>query len=149
MEVANNKRALFDYEVLEKLEAGLQLTGPEVKAAKARRVQLTGAYVTLRSKGPQIVNMHIAPYAPAAAVQQNYSPTRTRNLLITKKEIDYLTGKSHEAGLTILPIRVYTKRGFLKIELGLCKGKKKRDKRASIKKREQTRKIQKGKLSEM
>jgi len=132
-----NKKGLHDYQVIEKLEAGIALFGPEVKSVKKGQINLTGSYVTIDQKDElKLIGAHINPYKPAAAIQINYDPTRSRKLLVHKKEIDYLRGKSREKGLTIMPISVYTKGGLIKVEIGLVKGKKQFDKREIIKKRE-------------
>lgn len=137
-----NKQAYHDYEILETYEAGIVLSGPEVKSVKAGQINLKGSYVTLDKKQrPYLTNVHIAPYPPAA--QKEYSPTRPRKLLLKKKEIKELVGKLQIRGLTILPLKVYTKRGLIKIEIGLARGKKKYDKREAIKKKELDRKIRK------
>lgn len=137
-----NKKALHDFSVLEKFEAGIVLSGPEVKSIKTGHINLTGSYVSIDGKNQVwLVGTHIASYKPAASVQMGYSPNHNRRLLIHKKEIDYLRGKSHEKGLTILPISVYTKGSLIKLELGLVRGKKQFDKRESIKKREVERDI--------
>jgi len=140
MIIAENKSAYFDYEILETIEAGIVLTGPEVKAIKKGTVNLTGSYVNIDKNGiVWLTNMHIAPYPPASGVQKNYNPTRARKLLLKKTEIASLIGKSKVKGLTIIPLKVYTKGGILKVEIGLSRGKKKWDKREIIKKREEER----------
>lgn len=137
MILTTNKKAYFDYEVLETFEAGIILTGPEVKSVKKGQINLTGGYLTIDKFGiPWLINVNIAPYPPAWQVQQNYEPTRSRKLLLKKKEIDSLIGKVKMKGLTLIPLEVYTKGGVVKIKIGLCRGKKKYDKREEIKKRE-------------
>jgi len=136
-----NKRAGFDYEILEKLKAGVELTGHEVKSIKMGRVDIAGAHVTLRGGEIFVVGMNIPSFQPKNA-PTNYEPQRTRKLLLRGEEIKYLTGKL-ESGLTLVPLRVYTHRGLVKIELGLGKGRKKRDKRELIRKREVEREIRK------
>jgi SsrA-binding protein len=140
--LAHNKEAAFHYEILEKFEAGIKLSGPEVKAAKLGQINLRGSYVSFIKNEPFLVNAHINPYKPAAGVQKDYSPTQTRKLLLRQKEINYLRGKTGTAGLTIIPLSVYTKGGLVKIEIALARGKKLYDKRESIKKREVQRQIQ-------
>jgi SsrA-binding protein len=143
MVLATNNRAYFDYEVLETLEVGIVLEGPEVKSIKRGQVNLTGGYVTIDNHGiPWLTNISVSPYPPASQVQQNYDPSRSRKLLLKQKEINALIGKSRTRGLTIVPLKVYTKGGIIKVEIGLCRGKKKWDKRETIKKREIDRKIQ-------
>jgi len=137
MVLATNKKAYFDYEILETFEAGIVLSGPEVKSARKGQIDLTGGYISLdKNKIPWLMNVKIAPYPPAAQIQENYQPDQPRKLLLKKKEINYLIGKSQIKGLTILPLKVYTKGSLVKIEIGLARGKKKFDKREIIKKRE-------------
>ena len=140
--LAHNKEAAFHYEILEKFEAGLKLSGPEVKATKLGQINLRGSYVSFIKNEPFLVNAHINPYKPAAGVQKDYSPTRPRKLLLRQKEINYLRGKTEASGLTIIPLSVYTKNALIKIEIALARGKKIYDKRESIKKREIERQIQ-------
>jgi SsrA-binding protein len=140
--LATNKKAFADYEILEKLEAGLVLTGPEVKAAKASQINLKGSYVSIGiDDSINLIGAHISPYAPARGAQTGYDPTHSRKLLLKKQEIDRLRGKQREAGLTILPLSVYTKGSLVKLEIGIARGKRKYDKRASIRKRETDRDI--------
>lgn len=137
-----NKKALHNYKILEKFEAGIVLSGPEVKSVKNGQIDLKDGYVTIDSnKTPWLINVHISPYPFATQVQQNYNPARARKILLKNKEIKYLIGKTKLKGLTIIPLKVYTKGGLIKIEIGLAKGKKKYDKREEIKKREIERKI--------
>ncbi len=132
-----NKQANFDYRLLDKLSAGIILSGAEVKSIKQKRVNLKGSYVTVNKQLiPQLINAHIAPYPPAGREQKNYQPTRTRQLLLTKKEINKLIGQVNQFGLTIIPIKLYTKGGLIKLEIALAKRRKKFDKRAVIKKRD-------------
>ena len=140
MSLAENKKAFFDYEILDKAEAGLALTGQEVKSVKNGQVNLKGSYVTFHNGKPQIIGMHISKYKPAGKLP-DYDPVRTRGLLLKKREIAYLQGKSQEKGLTIVPLKVYTKGRLLKIEIGVGRGKKTYDKREAIKKRELKREI--------
>ncbi|MDD2646845.1 MAG: SsrA-binding protein SmpB [Patescibacteria group bacterium] len=138
-----NKKANFDYEILEAYEAGLLLTGPEVKSAKRGSLDLGGSYIAIdKTLTPWLINANISAYAPAKQVQQNYDPTRSRKLLLKKHELIKLSTKAKTQGLTIIPIKVYTKGGLVKIEIGLAKGKKKHDKREDLKKRDTDRKIQ-------
>ncbi|MAF13982.1 MAG: SsrA-binding protein [Parcubacteria group bacterium] len=139
---ATNKKALHDYTVIEKFEAGIVLSGPEVKSVKAGQINLKGSYISIDSKSELwLVGAHISSYKPAVSVQTDYQPDRSRKLLLRNKEIDHLRGKSKEKGLTILPISVYTKGSLIKLEIGIVKGKKKQDKRQTIKKREVDREI--------
>lgn len=133
--LALNKRAKYDYEILEKFEAGLILKGYEVKSIRAGRISLKGAYVIVKDDEAYLINADIPPYQPKN-VPEDYKPDRTRKLLLHKKEIKSLVGKGREKGLTLVPIRVYTKKGKIKLEFGIGRGKKKVDKRELIKKRE-------------
>jgi len=141
-EITINKKAYHNYEILESYEAGIILSGPEVKSAKQGKIDLSGGYVTLdNNQIPWIINISIAPYPPAKGAQENYNPSQSRKLLLRKKEISSLIGKIKTKGLTIIPLKVYNKKGFVKIEIGVARGKKKIDKREEIKKRDQERKI--------
>ncbi|MBU1349737.1 SsrA-binding protein SmpB [Patescibacteria group bacterium] len=136
-----NKRANFDYEIKEKYEAGLVLLGHEVKSVKTGHINLKGSYVTVKQndkkKLPELylISAHISLYKHAGMIK-DYNPTRPRKLLLKKKEIQHLIGKKQEQGLTLVPLKIYTKHGFIKLEFGIGKGKKKVDKREAIKKRE-------------
>ncbi len=140
MQLAENKKAQFDYEILEKYEAGLKLTGQETKSAKMGQINLKGSYVTFHNGQAYVLNMHINKYKAAGPIP-DYDPTHTRQLLLHKKEIAYLQGKSMEKGLTIVPLQVYTKQRLLKIEVAVARGKKTYDKREVIKKRELKREL--------
>lgn len=139
--LATNKRAFHDYELLERLEAGISLWGHEVKAVRAGNVSLKASYVTIGPTGATLLNAHIGKYANAGELP-SYDPTRTRMLLLKKKEIAYLRGKTHEQGLTLVPLSVYTHNNLLKLEFALARGKSKFDKRHSIKEREWKRRKQ-------
>ncbi len=136
---ATNKEARHNFQILESLEAGIQLTGAEVKSIKNGNVSLKGSYVTVQGNELWLLNAHIGAYKPAG--QSPHNPTRTRRLLVRKSDIERFIGKSKSEGLSLFPLSVYSKRGLIKVELGLGRGKKKYDKRASIKKREVERKI--------
>lgn len=142
--IAENRKARFDYEILEKHEAGIELNGQEVKSLRQRGTSLHGNYVVIKNKSglPEIfwVGANIPPYQPQNAGIA-YVPQRDRKLLLHKKEIAYLAGKIKEKGLTLVPLLVYTKNHKIKMEIGLAKGKKNFDKRETIKKREIERKI--------
>jgi SsrA-binding protein len=139
--LAENKKAYFNYEILEKFEAGISLIGQEVKSLKTRGVNLAGSYVILRGEEVFWVGSHIHPYQPKNA-PPDYNPERWRKLLLKKSEIKYLIGKSKQKGLTLVPLRLYTtKSGKIKLEFAIAKGKKKIDKRELIKKREVEREI--------
>ena len=138
--LADNKKAFYDYEILEKFEAGIVLIGTEVKSIKDGRINLAGSYIVPKDGEFFMINANVPPYQPKNA-PNDYDPLRSRKILITKKEIDYLLGKTKERGLTLLPLNVYNKRGKIKLEFGLAQGKKKFDKRETIKKRESEREI--------
>ncbi|MCG2695704.1 SsrA-binding protein SmpB [Candidatus Parcubacteria bacterium] len=138
--LAVNKRANYDYEIKDKFEAGIMLLGHEVKSVKTGHINLKGSYVTLKKTKkalPEIylINAHIPLYKHAGTVK-SYNPTRPRKLLVKKNEIKHLIGKKQEQGLTLVPLKMYTKRSLIKLEFGIGKGKKKFDKREMIKKRE-------------
>jgi SsrA-binding protein len=132
---ARNKKATFDFEVLERIEAGLKLTGNEVKAIKTTGTKLTGAFVGFKNTEAYLASWHIPAYR-FSTVGAGFNPERNRTLLLKKKQIDYLRGKAQEKGLTIIPLSVYSKGNLVKVELGIAKGKKQYDKRNSIKKRD-------------
>ena len=133
--LAENRKARFDYEILETYEAGMVLTGQEVKSIKAGHANLTGSYALIKPEGAVLLNASIPAFqiknAPA-----DYKPDRTRQLLLNKKEIEYLLGKAKEGGLTIVPLSIYDKGRRIKVAIGLARHKKARDKRETIKRRE-------------
>lgn len=133
--LAINKKARFEYEILDTLEAGLVLSGQETKSVRTGGAKLTGSYVTFHKDEPQLTNAHISKYRYAGTVQ-DYDPTQTRKLLLRSKEISYLRGKSQEKGLTIVPLSLYTKGRRIKVELGIARGKKLHDKRETLKRRD-------------
>lgn len=133
--LAVNKRARFDYDLKDEFEGGLMLTGPEVKAAKNGSIHMKGAFMSIQNGELWVKNMHIGRYAPAGK-QEEYDPTRSRKVLIRAPQIKQLIGKSQQNGLTIVPIRVYTKGAFVKIAFALARGKKKHEKRDAMKKRD-------------
>jgi len=135
-----NKRACFDYEISDKYEAGIVLRGFEVKSVKTGHISLKGSFVTVKGEELFLTNANIPLYKHAGAIA-NYDPTRPRKLMLHRAEIARLIGKSRVEGLTLVPIQVYTKRGLLKLEFGIGKGRKKIDKRQVISKREAQRKI--------
>lgn len=142
-QLALNKKARHDYEILETLEAGLVLTGQEVKAARNGQMRLVGSFVTFSRGNANLLNSHISKYEEAGPLP-DYEPERTRRVLLHKKEIRYLQEKSHEEGLTIIPLSVYTRKRLIKIEIGVARGKKNYDKRESIKKRDVARQARRG-----
>jgi SsrA-binding protein len=137
--VTVNRRARHDYFIDEKFEAGLVLSGSEVKSLRDGKAQLKDSYGRLTKGELWLVNAHINEYSPAARF--GHDPTRARKLLMHRREIDRLTGKMKERGLALIPLRLYFKHGRAKVELGLAHGKKQYDKRASIKERESKREV--------
>ena len=137
---AYNRKAGFDYEILETYEAGIILFGHEVKAIKTGHLSLAGAYVVIRGNEAFLINAHIPPYQPKNT-PPDYDPNRSRKLLMHKSEIASLIGKTRQKGLTLAPLKVYTKRDKLTLEFALARGKKKFDKRTKIIERETKRKI--------
>ncbi len=138
--LALNKRATFDYEILETMEAGLILTGAEVKAVRDGQVSLKASYVTLSRGEPWLINAHISPYKKAGQMK-GYEPTQNRKLLLKKSEINRLISQKDQGGLTIIPLKLYTKHHRIKLQIGLGRGRKKFDKREIIKKRDLNREI--------
>ncbi len=138
--LAENRKASYDYQIIEKFEAGMVLTGQEVKSTKSGRMSLKGSYVVLKDQEPYLIGASIPPYQPANA-PEDYNPNRSRKLLLHKKEIKKMIGKTKEKGLTLIPLKVYTKNARIKLEFATAKGKKKEDKREKIKKREAEREI--------
>jgi len=137
---SENKKALFDYEVLERFEAGVVLFGQEVKSIKTGHINLSGSYVSLTTGEPFLVGIKVPPYQPNNA-GADYNVDRPRKLLLNKKEIDYLRGKSKEHGFSLIPLKVYDNSGRIKLEFGLAKGKRKYDKKEKIKKRDVQREV--------
>ena len=136
--IARNKRARHDYHILESWEAGLVLTGSEVKSLRDGKANLTDAYGIVKGGEVFLLNLHISPYARMATAFSQ-EPTRTRKLLLHKKEIRKLIGAVERQGLTLVPLERYFKHGVAKVAIGLGKGKKLHDKRADEKKREDER----------
>jgi SsrA-binding protein len=132
--IASNKKAHHEYFILEKFEAGLVLAGTEVKSAREGRVNLKESYALVRDGEAILVGCHISPYSHGN--RENHDPTRTRKLLLHRAEIRKLIGKTQEKGLTLVPLRVYLKRGLVKVELGLARGKQLHDKRESERRKE-------------
>jgi len=138
--LSENKKAYYDYEILEKFEAGLVLQGQEVKSIKGGHISLAGAYVIFKQGEPYLIGAKIPAYQPKNT-PADYNPERLRKLLLNKKEINLLVGKSNEKGFSMIPLKVYIKDGRIKLEFGLAKGKKKYDKKEKIKKRDIDREI--------
>ncbi|TSC56151.1 MAG: tmRNA-binding protein SmpB [Parcubacteria group bacterium Greene0714_21] len=140
-QLAENRKAYFNYEILGKFQAGLVLTGPEVKSVRLGRMQIAGSFCRFQGEELFLSGVTIPPYQPKNT-KPNYDPARPRKLLLQKKELNYLFGKVKERGLTLLPLKVYTTNaGKIKIEIALAKGRKKWDKREAIRKREIAREI--------
>jgi SsrA-binding protein len=137
---AENRKARFNYEILEKYETGIELLGTEVKSVRGGQMSLEGAFVIVRGGEAFLINANIPPYQPKNS-PIDYDPLRNRKLLLTKKEIIELAGSEKNKSLTIVPISVYNKNRKIKVEIALVKGKKKLDKRETIKKRETDREI--------
>jgi len=133
--VQRNKRAWFNYQIDEKFEAGLVLKGSEVKSIRDGKVAIHDAYARVKNGEVWLIGMDVALY-PQAGPHNNHEPRRVRKLLLHKREIRRLIGKTKEKGLTLVPLALYFKDGFAKLEIGLARGKKQYDKRESIKKRE-------------
>jgi len=129
-----NRRAHYDYEILDKFEAGIILTGPEVKSVKQGKIKLEGSFVKIINSEAFLINAHIHPYQ--FADNRNYEPARTRKLLLHRDEIQSLSTKITPSGLTLVPLSCYTKGQIIKLEVGIGRGKKKWDKREAIKKRD-------------
>ncbi len=138
--LAENRKARFDYHILETYEAGIVLAGHEVKSIKAGRANLAGAFVAIKPDGAFLLNAQIPPYQPKN-MPLDYDPSRTRRLLLKKEEIKYLLGKSKEGGLTIVALSLYNKGRRIKVSIGLARHKKKADKREILKKRQTEKEI--------
>ncbi len=136
-----NKKASYNYNLLEKFEAGIVLTGSEIKQIRAGKISLADSYVLIKQGEAFLVSAHINPYEKAAYSASE--PKRDRKLLLSKREIDYLVGKLAGSNLTLVPTRLYFKRNYAKIEIALAGGKKKHDKRETIKRKEAKREAQK------
>lgn len=137
---SENKKAYYDYEILEKYEAGLVLIGQEVKSIKNGRINLAGSYVVMRSNEPYLIGAKIPPYQPKNA-PADYNPEQSRKLLLNKKEINYLSGRVNERRFSLIPLKIYEQNGRIKLEFGLARGKKKYDKKEKIKKRDMEKEI--------
>ena len=137
--VARNKRARHDYHILETWEAGLVLTGPEVKSLRDGRANLGDAYAIVNDGEVYLLNMHIAPYEQAS--YNNVEPTRTRKLLLHRREIRKMIGAVERQGLTLVPLELYFKNGRAKVALALGKGKKEHDKREDLAKKDAEREM--------
>jgi SsrA-binding protein len=139
-DVATNRQARFRYELLDRWETGIALQGSEVKSLREGKANLKDAYALVRDGEVWLHNAHIAPYEPAA--RDGHDPERPRKLLMHKREIERLIGKTHERGLTLVPTRLYFSGPRAKVELALARGKEQRDKRETIREREQSREME-------
>ncbi|MBW2362910.1 MAG: SsrA-binding protein SmpB [Deltaproteobacteria bacterium] len=137
--IASNRRARFEYEILDTWEAGMVLLGPEVKSLRAGNANLSDGYAVTKRGELWLLNAHISPYKEAG--RDNPDPRRERKLLLHRREIEKLSSQLSERGLTLVPLSLYFKNGRAKVELGLARGKKRYDKRETIKRREQDREI--------
>ena len=137
--VATNRKARYDYHILDRYEAGMVLTGSEIKSVRAGRVSLREGYVTVRDGELWLVNIHIAPYDQASRL--NHEPRRDRKLLMHRRQINRLARDLQEPGCTVVPLRVYLKNNWAKVEIALARGKRQYDKRQAIAKREAERQI--------
>ncbi len=139
--VSDNRQARYLYEILETYEAGIELMGTEVKSIRAGKVNLRDGFALVRNGEVLLLNVQISPHQTTSQVF-NHDPTRTRKLLLHREEIRKLIGKVEQQGLTLVPLKMYMKRGWVKVDLALVRGKKLHDKRESIKKREDERSMQ-------
>ena len=137
---SENKKGTFDYEVLERFEAGVVLFGQEVKAIRTGHINLSGSYVAIRDGEPFLLGVKVPPYQPNNA-GADYNKERQKKLLLNKKEIDYLMQRTKTKGFSLIPLKIYDNNGRIKLEFGLARGKKKYDKKEKIKKREADREI--------
>lgn len=138
--VANNRRARHDYEILQTFEAGLALTGTEIKSVRASQVSLQRSYVQQRGAELFLVEANIAQYEHGN--RENHDPTRPRKLLLHRREINKLITELQQKGLTLVPTRLYLKNGLAKVEIGLARGKRKFDKRQDLAKRDDERRVE-------
>jgi SsrA-binding protein len=141
-DVATNRQASYRYHLLDKWEAGLVLRGTEVKSLRGGKAQIKDGYAALRDGEVWLYNVHIPPYEPAS--RENHEPERPRKLLMHRAQIEKLTGKTREKGLTLVPTRLYFSNGRAKVEIALAKGKDVGDKRQTIKERELKREMERG-----
>ncbi|PSO51789.1 MAG: SsrA-binding protein [Cyanobacteria bacterium QH_8_48_120] len=139
--ISQNRQARFLYEVLDTYEAGVRLIGTEVKSVRAGRANLRDGYAIIRNREAWLLNVHISPYQ-ASGEYFNHDPRRTRKLLLHRKEIDKLYGQVEQKGLTLVPLKMYLKGGLVKVSIALARGKKVRDKRETIKRREDEKEMQ-------
>ena len=136
--IAKNKRARFDYVIKEVYSAGIVLSGHEVKSVKAGHISLKGSFVSVKNSEAYLTNAHITLYSNAANIK-GYDPVRSRKLLLHRKELDQIFSSSKTQGLSVVPQAIGVERGLVKVELGVGRGKKRHDKRETIKKRDMLR----------
>jgi SsrA-binding protein len=138
--ISDNRQARHLYEILETYEAGIQLTGTEVKSIRAGKVNLRDGYALIRNGEAWLINVHISPYE-ASGEYFNHDPRRTRKLLLNRREINKLIGQVEQKGLTLVPLKIYFKGSYIKVAIGLAKGKKLHDKREDLKRRQDQREM--------
>ena len=138
---AENKKAHFDYEVLEKYEGGLVLQGQEVKSIRTGHINLAGSYVVIQNGQAELIGAKVPAYQPKNT-SPDYNPEHTRKLLLNKKELEYLAGRANEKGFSLIPLKVYDNNGRIKVEFALARGKKNYDKKEKLKKQDVLRDIQ-------
>ena len=138
--IAKNRKAYYDFDIIETYEAGISLQGTEVKSLREGRVNLKDSYALIKNSEAFLLNCHINPYSHGNI--QNHDPLRTRKLLLHKKEIDKLWGNVSQQGLTLVPLKIYFKNNKIKVEIGVARGKKQYEKRSSIKEKEANREIE-------
>jgi len=137
---ADNRQARFNYEILETFEAGIELLGTEVKSIRTGQANLRDAFAIIRDGEVMLLNLYVAPHH-TTSTNFNHTPTRTRKLLMRRQEISKLIGKVEQKGLTLVPLRIYLKNGWIKVSVALARSKKLYDKREDIRKREDNRDI--------
>lgn len=137
--IADNRKARFDYELIETFEAGLVLRGSEVKSIRAGQIRLKDAYVAFQGDEAFLQNSHIAPYGPSST--NNHEPERLRKLLLQRRELEKLMRAVDEKGLSLVPTRIYLSRGLVKVQIALARGKKRHDKRQDLKKKTAQREV--------
>ncbi len=138
--ITKNRKAFHDYFIEETYEAGIVLKGTEIKSIRAGKVNLKDSFAKIKDGEVFLMNMHVSPYEQGNRF--NHDPTRTRKLLLHRKEINKLIGKTKESGFSLIPLKLYLKNGYCKVELALAKGKKKYDKREELKKKAAQREIE-------
>lgn len=135
--IAQNRKARYDFTIIDTVEAGMVLTGTEIKSIRAGKINLKDGFAHIRNGEVYLVNVHIAPFEQGNIF--NHEPTRTRKLLMTKKQIERLHVEIKSSGYTLVPLKVYIKNGYAKVLIGLAKGKKQYDKRETLKRKDQER----------